>query len=80
MPHAVVVPALRGATSLVHLVLVAGAQCILSAPWALWVCAWLSNLLFVIGVWRLGRLSELPSYLIVSLVLISQIQRSGAHS
>src|SRR4051794_28733865 len=62
------VSALRGATSLVHLLLVAGAQCILSAPWALWVCAWFSNLLLVIGVWRLGRLSELPSYLIVLLV------------
>jgi hypothetical protein len=73
------VSALRGSTSLVHLLLVAGLECVLSPAWALWASAWLSNLLLLVGVWRLGRLSELPWYLTALLVLIAQTAADASY-
>lgn len=73
------VSALRGATSLVHLLLVAAMQGLVSPPWALWCSVWIGTLLLMTGVARLAQLAELPWYVSALLVALSLTAADSAY-
>lgn len=65
------VPALTGATSLVHLSLVALFGLIMPAEWASWSVSWLAILLLAAGVCRVAASARMPWQLRVPLLIVA---------